>query len=82
MRTEVEQHVDKQMVRYIVQRNIFCPITGNVLDVRTCKWFVDSDGDPAYVVDPLVYDRVKDQPDTIAALEARGYYLNGDGRGN
>lgn len=74
MRTDIQQRVDRQMVLFIVQRNIFCPISGSVLDIRTCKWFVDKDGDPAYVVSPEVYDRVVVQPDTVTALAERGLY--------
>jgi len=74
MRSDVQQEVDRQMVLFIVQRNIFCPVSGNVLDLRTCKWFVDADGDPAYVVDPEVYDKVVAQPATVEALAERGLY--------
>lgn len=76
MRTEIEQHVDRQMVLYIVQRNIFCPVTGAVLDIRTCKWFVDSDGDPAYVLSPEAYDAAVSQPNIVAALAEKGLYPN------
>lgn len=81
MRTDIQQEVDRQMVRYIVQRNIFCPITGAVLDVRTCKWLVDADGDPAYVMSPEVFDAVVYGLNTekgkaiVDALAEKGLFL-------
>lgn len=49
-----ENTIRKNFVKYLVQQNIFCPVSGRVLDVRTCYVILDSDGDPAYVVDPEV----------------------------
>lgn len=46
----LEEHMRAQMVLGMVQRIIFCPNTGEVLDVRTCVVLVDKDGDPAYVL--------------------------------
>lgn len=74
MRTDIQQEVDRQMVLFIVQRNIFCPITGAVLDIRTCKWFVDADGDPAYVLSPEAYDAAVSQPTIVAALAEKGLH--------
>lgn len=81
MRTDIQAEVDRQMVKYIVQRNIFCPITGAVLDVRTCKWFVDKDGDPAYVMSPEAFDAVASGLNTekgkaiVDALAEKGLFL-------
>lgn len=74
MRSDIEKAVDRQMVMFIVQRNIFCPVTGHVLDVRTCKWFVDKDGDPAYVLSPEAYDAAVSQPNIVSALAEKGLY--------
>lgn len=74
MRTEIEQEVDRQMVLYIVQRNIFCPVTGEVLDIRTCKWFVDKDGDPAYVLSPTAYDAAVSDERIVTALKEKGLF--------
>lgn len=71
---DIEETVRKQLVRYIVQRNIFCPITGEVLDVDTCKWFVDADGDPAYVLSPKAYDAAVAIPAIVEALALKGYF--------
>ena len=40
----------QNMVTGLVQRAILCPVTGQILDVRTCVVLVDSDGDPAAVL--------------------------------
>lgn len=75
MRTDIQQEVDRQMVLFIVQRNIFCPVTGAVLDIRTCKWFVDKDGDPAYVLSPEAYDAAVSKQEIIDALATKGLFI-------
>ena len=73
---EINKQVEKQIVKYIVQRNIFCPLSGDVLDVRTCKWLVDKDGVPAYVMSPEAYDSVYRGREAIeTSLNARGCYF-------
>jgi hypothetical protein len=49
---DLQEHLRTQLVRYLVQRAITCPITGDVLDVRTCAVVLDADGDPAAVFSP------------------------------
>lgn len=71
----VVRTVRRQLLTYIIQRNIFCPVSGEVLDVRTAKYFVDKDGDPAYVLSPKVYDAVVTNPGLVAQMEARGYFV-------
>ena len=78
MRSDIEKAVDRQMVMYIVQRNIFCPVTGAVLDIRTCKWFVDKDGDPAYVLSPEAYNAAVGIPEVVQGLAEKGLYPNPD----
>lgn len=41
-----------EMVKYLVQKTIFCPGTGQLLDARTCVILNDTDGDPAAVLSP------------------------------
>lgn len=67
----MQTHVREQLVRYLVQRAITCPITGDVLDVRTCAVVLDSDGDPAAVFSPEGGQLVAD---TAGALRP-GYTL-------
>lgn len=57
---------------YLVQRAIFCPITGAVLDVRSCGVFVDGDGDPAYVVSPEAFAAILATPSALESLAAQG----------
>lgn len=78
-RTHVQEVVDRMMVKYIVQRQIFCPVTGEVLDIDTCKWFVDADGDPAYVLSPKAYDAAVAVPKIVEALRAKGLYPKEEG---
>lgn len=77
-RTHVQEVVDRMMVKYIVQRQIFCPVTKEVLDVRTCKWFVDADGDPAYVLSAKAYDAAVAVPAIVESLRKKGLYPKED----
>ena len=42
-------------VRHRVAKTISCPVTGTLLDVRTCVVVYDSDGDPAVVLSQAGY---------------------------
>lgn len=53
-----EQTIRQNFVKFLVQQKIFCPITGDVLDVRTCVVILDADGDPAGVISPAAYRRI------------------------
>lgn len=44
------QHVRRQLVRALVMRQIYCPRTSVVLDMRTCVVLNDRDGDPSIVL--------------------------------
>lgn len=62
-----------QLTRALVQRAIFCPVNGAVLDVRDCVVFVDRDGDPAAVVSPTGYQQLVDQnPERLETLAKTG----------
>lgn len=74
MRTDIQKTVDKQMLRYIIQRQITCPITGEVLDIDTACYFVDRDGCPAYVLSPEAYRASVDHPRIVSALEDKGLF--------
>lgn len=76
---DIKKTVQRQLVGYIVQRNIFCPVTGEVLDVRTCKWLVDKDGDPAYVISPGAYEKVLAGREAVEEeLNKRGLFFPED----
>lgn len=61
----------KELKRSIIQRQITCPITGKVLDVRTAVFSVDNDGDPQTAFDPSVTEQeVSDYADLVALASA------------
>jgi hypothetical protein len=57
---EMQDIIRKNFVKYLVQKQIFCPITDEVLDVRTCVVIVDNDADPYSVISPNAYRRMLD----------------------
>lgn len=75
---DIETRLRSEMVKYMVQKQIFCPVTGRVLDVRTVKYLVDRDGDPAYIMDPVAYDVIESDDKLIASLAEKGLFLNGE----
>lgn len=46
--------VEKEIRKNLVQRQIFCPITREVLDVDTAKYALDNNGDPSVAFSPDV----------------------------
>ena len=50
--TTLEKILRDELVRYLVSKAIFCPITHQVLDERTCVVLNDTDGDPLIVLSP------------------------------
>lgn len=65
--------IESVWIRGIVQRQIWCPITGKVLDYRTCAVLRDGDGDPINVYDPSVLDALT--PEAAEELAAMGKTL-------
>lgn len=66
----------QMLLKALVQRAIFCPFTGKVLDMRKCGYFVDADGDPNYVMDMDYYMKIASLDATeITRLEGLGYFL-------
>ena len=64
--SDIQTTVQDMMIRYLVQYFIFCPVTGRVLDERTCLVILDSDGDPVRVLDPSTRPNLN--PDDLEAL--------------
>lgn len=62
----------KRLVEYLVQKTIFCPVTGTVLDVRTCVVILDRDSDPAAVLSQRGWDLLQEYPDRLAKLAEAG----------
>lgn len=67
---DMETTMRRGMVLAMVQRQIMCRFTGDVLDVDTCAVVLDADGDPMDVASPRVLDMLTDAD--MAAIEAEG----------
>lgn len=59
----------------LIQRQIFCPVTNELLDTRTARFLSDSDGDPAYVLSPDAYEALSQTPNVVESLAAKGLHL-------
>lgn len=77
MSPSLTAHLHAQMVRALVQKEITCPITGHVLDLRTVAVINDRDGDPAMVLSPDGAASIKNDPKKAAALAKHGYEFAG-----
>jgi hypothetical protein len=67
---------DKEMLRLLISKSITCPVSGEVLDLRTAIAVRDKDGDPALALSPTGWSVLKQK----AALTgnpalAEGYYV-------
>lgn len=59
--SDLQEHVQRELLRYALQRTITCPITGAVLDVRTAVMVENSAGTAVLgVVSPEAWKQVKD----------------------
>lgn len=74
--TELINLMHQRMIRHLVQLATTCPLTGTVLDVRTCAVLTDSDGDPIAVLSPEAAQQIAANPIKTAALGARGVTLH------
>jgi hypothetical protein len=63
----------REIVLGLVQRAIWCPITNEVLDYRTCTVAYDEDGDPVAVYAPNIREVLG--PDRLRQVQANGYTL-------
>jgi hypothetical protein len=61
--------------RSVVARQITCPRTGEVLDIRTAVFVNDKDGFPEAVVSPTGAEEIRADQPTIDALASRGLTL-------
>lgn len=68
----MQQIIDDELIRHLVAREITCPRTGKVLDMRTCLVIRDGDGDPIAVLDPSVADDVE----VSARIAEKGWTLD------
>lgn len=63
---DMQSVVRENFIRFLVQKHIFCPLTGVVLDYRTCTVILDSDGDPAQVFAPSIGEKLREIPNSLA----------------
>jgi len=57
MSNTMERMADREILRYAVQREIFCPATGRILDVRDAVLLM-GDGIKARVICAEVWDEI------------------------
>lgn len=63
--------VHHELIRHLIARQITCPVTGDVLDIRTAVPLLDRDGDPARMLSPAAADLLRQHPDRQRALLER-----------
>lgn len=63
--TDLTSILRRNMIRHLVQKTIFCPTTGQILDVRTCVVVNDRDGDPHAVLSPEGWASISDENKTL-----------------
>lgn len=67
----LQERLTHALKRGIIQTQITCPITGEVLDLRTAQFSVDKDGDPQRAFAPEVTEKeISDYLDLIALASA------------
>jgi hypothetical protein len=54
----LKKKIYQEWILGMVQKAIFCPINGTVLDIRTVVVVADSDGDPAMVFSPEAWEKI------------------------
>lgn len=65
----------ERKIRHFVKLAKTCPLTGEVLDVRTCAVLTSRSGDPIAVLSPTAAEQIAADPVKSAALDARGVTL-------
>lgn len=64
----LETLLREQMVTYLISKAITCPVSGAVLDVRTCVVLVDADDGPARVLSPEGWETLAARPAELDTL--------------
>lgn len=62
--TTLAQRVDAELRRHVVGTQIICPVTHEVLDVRTAVFALDSDGDPRFAFSPTAAAKLREVIDS------------------
>jgi hypothetical protein len=68
-----EEPMRKMLLHSIVTRQIFCRLTGDVLDVDTCVVVLDADGDPCSVFSPRGFQQMLDTGVDVDKMLSLGY---------
>lgn len=77
MTTPLEDHMRREMRRFIVSKHMFCPITGEVLDMDKSVFILDADGDPIAAFSQGGWARAKNLAEEFgSALLADGYSVD------
>lgn len=71
---DLEEILRAEMVKYLVQKTIFCPNTGQLLDTGTCVILNDTDGDPIAVLSPAGWANIS--PNSRELLTERGITID------
>lgn len=56
--TDITDHIIAKFRLSLIQRHIFCPVSGDVLDIRTARFVLDPDGDPYLPLSPRVAEKI------------------------
>lgn len=73
--TDLQEHVIGQWRLGLIQRHIFCPVSGRVLDIDTARFILDPDGDPHLPLDPEVAQRIQEAIERGEPALKDGYTL-------
>lgn len=77
MSNSLEETMRREMRRFIVSKHIFCPITGDVLDMDKSVFILDADGDPIAAFSQAGWARAKNLAEEHgSALLADGYTVD------
>lgn len=55
----IQDQVTKQLRKHLVQKQITCPVSGDVLDVRTARYIEDEEGTPYVAIAPRVATKIQ-----------------------
>jgi hypothetical protein len=73
---ELQELIHRNMVKDLVRRAIWCPITGDTLDVRTCVVLLGRDELPLKVISPRGWHIIAEDPEKIARLSELGAHVD------
>lgn len=73
----LEEKMRKELRRFLVQKNIVCAVTGDVLDMDKSVFILDADGDPAGVFSQNGWQAILAMAESAGAAPlAEGYTVD------